>query len=69
MPSAQIEVVVSKTGETSIQTTGFNGQQCREATKDLEAVLGKKLSDRLTAEYHQTTMQENRIAGNHDNQS
>lgn len=65
MSSAQIEVVVSPKGETSLKTVGFNGAECRAATRALEAALGQKLSETLTAEFHQTTIQENNIAEHH----
>jgi hypothetical protein len=45
-----IEVVVSPTGETKLQTRGFTGDSCREASAFLEAALGVKQSDLPTAE-------------------
>ena len=48
-----IEIIVSPTGETSVQTKGFAGASCREASKDLERALGGRTGERLTAEFHQ----------------
>lgn len=48
-----IEIVVSNTGETQIVTTGFAGRDCLEATRLLEAALGRPTADRLTAEFYQ----------------
>ena len=62
MSSHQIEVLISPTGETRITTKGFHGPKCREATKDLEAALGLKLAETLTAEYHFDAAQETRCA-------
>jgi hypothetical protein len=45
-----IEVVVSPTGETKLQTRGFAGDTCREASAFVEAALGAKQSDLPTAE-------------------
>lgn len=45
-----IEVVVSPTGETKLQTRGFVGDACREASAFLEAALGRKQSDQPTSE-------------------
>ena len=45
-----IEIVVSPTGETKIKTTGYSGNECQEATRRLEAALGKKSSDEATPE-------------------
>jgi hypothetical protein len=48
-----IEITVSPTGETRIETKGFAGSQCREASRFIEQALGKRLSEQLTAEFHQ----------------
>jgi hypothetical protein len=45
-----IELVVSPTGETKLQTRGFTGDSCREASAFLEAALGAKQSDQPTSE-------------------
>jgi hypothetical protein len=52
-----IEVIVSPTGETKLQTKGFAGASCRDSSKFLEQALGLRTSEQLTAEYHaqQTT--------------
>jgi hypothetical protein len=47
-----IEVTVSPSGEVTLATRGFAGPACREATRQLEAALGKRLSEELTSEYH-----------------
>lgn len=48
-----IEIVVSPTGETKLETRGFVGSACREASAFLEQALGSKSSDRPTAEMYQ----------------
>ena len=52
-----IEVIVSPTGETSVQTKGFIGSGCRDASRFLEDALGARISEQLTNEFHQTTAQ------------
>ncbi len=47
-----IEMIVSPTGETKLQTKGFAGASCQQASKFLEAALGLRASEQLTAEYH-----------------
>lgn len=49
-----IEVTVSPKGETNLQTKGFTGEQCREATRGLEAALGVRTGEQLTDEFHAT---------------
>ncbi|NLX96904.1 MAG: DUF2997 domain-containing protein [Rhodopirellula sp.] len=48
-----IEILVTRDGKTSIQTQGFAGSTCRDASKFLEEALGQRASERLTAEFHQ----------------
>ncbi len=56
-----IEVIVSLAGETKVETKGFAGAECREASAFLEKALGTRQSETLTAEYHrQNTSQTTR---------
>ena len=49
-----IEIVISPTGETKVQTKGFTGNECRDASKFVEDALGQRTAEQLTAEfYHQ----------------
>lgn len=50
--SKVIEVTVSPQGEPRIETKGFSGQSCRDATKALEKALGLTQSEQLTAQFH-----------------
>lgn len=50
-----IEVVISTTGEAKVETKGFTGATCREASQFLESALGTRSSEQLTSEYHLTT--------------
>lgn len=49
-----IEVVVSATGEITMQTKGYSGGECQQASKWLEQTLGVVTKDRKTAEFFQT---------------
>jgi Protein of unknown function (DUF2997) len=48
-----IEITVSPAGETKVETRGFSGGSCREASRFVEQALGRRTSETLTAEYHQ----------------
>ena len=50
-----IEVVVSPTGETTVQTKGYAGADCLQASKYLEQALGVATADHKTAEYYAMT--------------
>ncbi len=53
-----IEIIASPTGETTVQTKGFAGSSCRDASKFIEQALGQRTGERLTAEFHQTVVQQ-----------
>ena len=53
--SRTIEIIVSPKGESTIQTKGFAGSACRDASKELELALGRRVGEQLTAEFHQAT--------------
>jgi DUF2997 family protein len=57
-----IEVTVSPKGETTVQTKGYAGADCVEASKWLEKALGVNVSDQRTAEFYQTTAQVQQVA-------
>ena len=48
-----IEITVSPTGDTIVQTRGFAGSSCREASKFIEQALGKQNGEQLTSEFYQ----------------
>ena len=49
-----IEIVVDPKGQTVLQTKGFAGSSCRDASRLLEAVLGRVISNRVTPECYQS---------------
>ena len=53
-----IEVVISPQGETKIETKGFAGSSCQQASHFLEQALGAKLSEMPTPEFYQTQREE-----------
>jgi len=55
-----IEIVVSPAGQSTVQTRGFTGGECRDASRFIENALGKRISEQLTAEYHQNAHDEAR---------
>ncbi len=48
-----IEIVVSPQGEPKVQTKGFAGSSCRDASRFIEQALGQATTEQLTAEFHQ----------------
>ena len=52
--SRTIEIIISPSGESHVETKGFAGSECREASRFLESALGNATSESLTAEYFET---------------
>jgi hypothetical protein len=56
-----IEITVSPTGQTRVETKGFAGAECREASQFLETVLGRRTEERLTADFYAQETQPQRL--------
>ena len=56
-----IRVIVGPRGETKVETKGFAGGECREASRFLEQALGQCVGEQLTAEFYQEQPAERRI--------
>ncbi|WP_164104194.1 DUF2997 domain-containing protein [Candidatus Laterigemmans baculatus] len=54
-----IEIIVAPDGSSRLETKGFSGSECREASRLLEQAIGAKESDTPTAEMHQAASQAN----------
>ena len=51
--SKVIEITVDPKGEATVQTRGFAGGECSEASRFVEQALGQKTAETLTAEFYQ----------------
>jgi hypothetical protein len=56
-----IEIIVSPKGETQIETKGFSGNECRDASRFIEQALGQSVHEQLTAEFHQQQSQQQQL--------
>ena len=56
-----IEITVSPTGLTQVQTKGFIGGECREASRFVEEALGQRVNETLTTEFHQSAQQQQAV--------
>jgi len=61
MSSRTIEIIVETNGSTRVQTRGFTGSACIDASRFIEEALGKRTSKRNTPEFFQTTEQQQRL--------
>jgi len=48
-----IEIVVSPDGQTKVETKGFAGKSCRDASRYIEEALGSSVRETLSAEFYQ----------------
>lgn len=54
-----IEITISPTGEAKVQTRGFTGGECKEASQFVEEALGQRTAEQLTGEFYQQGQQTN----------
>jgi hypothetical protein len=48
-----IEITVDPKGQTRVETKGFTGGECREASRFVEQALGARTAEQLTAEFYE----------------
>ena len=49
-----IEVTVTTDGATKVETHGFTGSSCQDASRFLEQALGQKTNETLTSEFYES---------------
>ena len=63
--SRTIEIIVAPNGQSQVQTKGFTGSSCRQASGFIEQALGQRTSEQLTADFYQqvSPQQANQLKG------
>ena len=56
-----IEIVVQPDGQTHVETKGFTGGECRDASKFIENALGERTGERLTGEFYAEQQQREQL--------
>ena len=56
-----IEVTVSPQGEATVQTKGYSGADCVQASKFIEQALGQRTDEKLTVEFYQGQTTDQRL--------
>ena len=56
-----IEIIVDTAGNTRVETRGFSGPSCREASRFLELALGQRTEERFTTEFYQQSSIERQV--------
>ncbi|HWL08201.1 MAG TPA: DUF2997 domain-containing protein [Planctomicrobium sp.] len=52
-----IEIVVAPDGSSRVETRGYVGNACREASRLIEQALGQSVNEQLKPEFHQSAEQ------------
>ncbi len=56
-----IEVIVSLQGEATVQTKGYAGSDCLQASRFVEQALGVVTTEHKTSEFFQSTSAEQKV--------
>jgi hypothetical protein len=56
-----IEITVDNKGAVIVETKGFIGPSCKDASRFLELALGEKVADQPTAELYQSQAAEQQL--------
>jgi hypothetical protein len=56
-----IQITVDAKGQSTVETRGFTGGECREASKFIEQALGQRTDEKLTAEFYQGQTTDQRL--------
>ena len=59
--SKTIEIIVSPTGQSRVETKGFTGTECREASRFIEQAIGQQTNEILKAEFHQSATAQQQV--------
>ena len=59
--SKTIEIIISPTGQSTVETKGFTGSECRDASRFLEQAIGQSTSELLKAEFHQAAAAQQQV--------
>ncbi|TWU51154.1 DUF2997 domain-containing protein [Rubripirellula reticaptiva] len=57
-----VTVIVSPEGASRVETNGFTGDQCRQASAFLEEALGLKENEQLKADFYKTEVRDQQQA-------
>jgi len=60
-----IEITVDAKGQTKVETHGFTGGECREASRFIEQALGQRTGEKLTSEFYQGQTSDQKLEQSH----
>ena len=60
-----IEITVDAKGQAKVETRGFTGGECREASRFVEQALGLRTDEKLTSEFYQGQTTDQQLKQSH----
>jgi len=49
-----IEIIIAPNGQAKVETKGFTGSECRDASRFIEQAIGLQTGEVLKPEFHQS---------------
>ncbi|CAN5862657.1 hypothetical protein BH23PLA1_BH23PLA1_30050 [soil metagenome] len=56
-----IEITVDPRGQTTVETKGFTGSECQQASRFVEQALGRTTAEQLKPEFYQSQQTEQQL--------
>jgi hypothetical protein len=53
-----IEIIVTPDGKSRVETKGFSGSECRQASQFVEQALGQQVNEVLTQEFYASSAEQ-----------
>ena len=59
--SKTTEIIIAPNGQSKVETKGFTGSECRDASRFVELAIGQQTNEILKSEFHQTATTQQQI--------
>jgi len=56
--SKTITITIAPNGQSTVETSGFAGAECKQASRFIEQSLGQRTSEKLTSEFYASETQQ-----------
>ena len=56
-----IEIIIAPNGQSTVETKGFTGSECRDASRFIEQAIGQQTNEILKSEFHQAANSQQQI--------
>ena len=56
-----IEIIIAPNGQSTVETKGFTGSECRDASRFIEQAIGQSTGEVLKAEFYQAASSQQQI--------